>query len=1026
MTRRRSIAARTRRRPLPLVAFIVAALAAFLMPAVRPDPVDAQATLNSQATLTVLTSPVDVQRASGNRDTASSGDTLVVGDRVFTGAGGSAKLTFFQGTEVDIAPETELMVQEMTQRVSGASTVSFGQAVGSTFSKVASLLNPASRVQVSTQSAVAVIRGTEVETTVTKEKVQVFRSNTGSFDVIAGGQVQRVKDGEVTVVPPPPPPPAPPTTRDTQTVGNATVSLPSGSDRPPLPPVPVAEIGRLFEKVAELTAKDGPPVVVTPPVAARDLIDLAQGKPVVLRPLGATPVPPPPAATAPPPPPTVAPVATRAPAPVAAATPEPPQSSNNNSAAPAATTTTACSTVISTATPTSSETRFKGVVVDGSATPIAGACVEAGNYTNTSRVSSVTDASGTFRIIIPTPATSGASSTYAIVAKLDGYTQAAIPTLTAVLGQTNNPFNLSLYRNNTTISGSIGSGTSSVPAAGAVASLVIEVPTPTSYTGDLLRIHVAEGTASSSGAYQINTVAANTFSYIVAQQKNVSPYGYRSAGAAVPSLSAGSPSTLDMILPTLNVTSPLTCEQYGAPCSATVSGTGWSSGQVLIGAKGSDGVRRTLGSVSVSSSSFTSQSLVSTDPTWPIGTYTLFASQGQGSTERYLEWGTSYVVTQGTSASCPAGDASGQPASTQVKFTGNVMNASGSSGVPYACVKVTRVVSGGGPQGSPGYAVTDASGAFAVLLDGVSGDYEIVPTKQGYTPQSVLVVPANAGVVTSLSSQNIRLSVNNATISGTIYSGTNSTTAAAGTKIGILMPVTVVTGASFSTPYSAKITNAVTDSGSTYSLGLASASSGIYEISVFQENIDGYSMRLYTRSLGAISGSITNGIVLPSLNANGSCPTSSQTCSVTISGAGWIASTPVEVNGAGSDQGAFILFGTITTDASGAISGSLQGTKPQVLGGYSIIAMQYGSNQEFIQVARGSGTYSVSSVRSQSVAAPASPTPLTTTVPAVSPTAVSTVVATPSNSTGTPVPTTTVVATVVPAATPTVSATPKP
>ena len=535
MNRRRPLPSRARRRPLPLLAFFVAALAALLMPAVRPDPVDAQATLNSQATLTVLTAPVEVQRASGNRDSASSGTTVVVGDRVFTGTGGAAKLTFFQGTEVDIAPDSEVMVQEMTQRVSGASTVSFGQAVGSTVAKVASLFNPASRVQVSTQSAVAVVRGTELEVTVTKEQVQVFKSNTGSFDVIAGGQTQRVKDGEVTVVPPPPPPPPPPTTRDTRTVGDATVSLPSGNDRPPLPPVPVAEIGKLFQKVAELTAKDGPPVVATPPVAVRDLVDAAQGRPVVLRPMGATPVPPP-VATPPPPPPTVPPVATRAPTPVAA-TPPPAQSSSNNSPAPTANTTTACSTTNSTATPTSSETRFKGFVVDGSATPIAGVCVEAGNYTNTSRVSSVTDASGTFRIIVPTPATSGASSTYAIVAKADGYTQAVIPTLTAVLGQTNTPFNLTLYRNDTTISGLIGNGTSSAPASGAVASLVIEVPTPTSYTGDRLRIHVAEGTASSSGQYLINTVATSTFSYVLAEQKNVSPYGYRSAGATVPSLS---------------------------------------------------------------------------------------------------------------------------------------------------------------------------------------------------------------------------------------------------------------------------------------------------------------------------------------------------------------------------------------------------------------------------------------------------------------------------------------------------------
>jgi hypothetical protein len=322
--------------------------------------------------------------------------------------------------------------------------------------------------------------------------------------------------------------------------------------------------------------------------------------------------------------------------------------------------------------------------------------------------------------------------------------------------------------------------------------------------------------------------------------------------------------------------------------------------------------------------------------------------------------------------------------------------------------------------------VTDASGAFAVLLDGVTGDYEILATKQGYTPQSVVVVPASAGVETSLSSQNIRLNVNNTKISGTIYSGTNSTTAAAGTKVGIVMPVTPAAGASLSMPYSVIIVNTTTTLSATYSFDLSNASSGTYEISVFQENVDDYSMRLYTASLGAISGTTTKNIVLPSLSATGSCPTSSTSCSVTISGAGWIANTSVQVDGAGTASGAQIPFGNITSNASGILSGSLQGTKPQVTGGYSIIAMQYGSSGEFIQVARGSGTYSVSSVRVQSVAAPPALTPVATTAPSASSTAPSTVVATPSPSTSTPSPTTSVPTTVVATVTPTVSATPTP
>ena len=1011
MRGRRTLRVRSRRRPLPIVAFVVAAVAAFLMPAVRPDPVDAQATLNSQATLTVLTSPVEVQRASGNRDTASSGATLVVGDRVFTGSGGSAKLTFFQGTEVDIAPDSELMVQEMTQRVSGASTVSFGQAVGSTVAKVASLFNPASRVQVSTQSAVAVIRGTEVETTVTKENIQVFRSNTGSFDVIAGGQTQRVKDGEVTVVPPPPPAPPPPTTRDSKTVGDSTISLPNGSDRPPLPPVPVAEIGKLFEKVAEVTAKDGPRVVATPPVAARDLIDVAQGKPVVLRPLGATPIP---ATQVPPPPPTVAPPATVVPTPPPA-TPVPQQSSNPPASSSTGSATPACSTVISTATPTASETRFKGTVVDGSGAPISGACVEAGNYTKTSRASSVTDASGTFRIIVPTPPTSGASSTYAIVAKVDGYTQSSIPTVTAALGQTNNPFTLPVYRNDTTISGSIGSGTSAVAAAGAVASLVIEVPTPTSYTGeDRLRVPVAQGTASSSGAYTFNTYAANTYSYMVAEQQNVAPYAYRSAATPVPALTANSPATSNIVLPTLEVTSALTCQQTGAPCSVTLSGSGWTgANSVVVGAKGPDGVRRVFANVTVTAGSFTSQSLVAQDPTWPVGTYSLFASQGQGVTERYVEWGTNYYVgSTGTTASCGTNVGS-STATSSVTITGTITNSSGTP-IPYACVQVTADSQYNNTQSySPvvTFARTNDVGAFTAVLTADSGTFYVVPSKAGYTAQAVVVATATAGQVTSLANQNIRLLVNDATVTGTINSGSAPTVVGSGTKVGVSISAP-------SNRYSFIAASTQTSADGTYTFGLASAASGTYRITVFQADTGGYSMRSFDAPLGPVSGTVTRAITLPTLSASGSCPTGSSTCSVQVSGVGWFGGRDVQVNGAGSGSGSsYIDFGHVTATNSGNITGSLSGSNPQTPGAYSIIALQDGPNGEAVQVAVGPTTYSVASVRTSSVSASPSPTQAAPTVLA----APSTVVASPTASTGTPAPATPIPTASLPAVPPTVA-----
>ncbi|HET7721631.1 MAG TPA: FecR domain-containing protein, partial [Acidimicrobiales bacterium] len=173
-----------------------------------PDPAEAQ-TFSQTATLTVIAQPVEVQRASGSRDTASSGSTVNVGDRIFTGEGGAALLTFFQGSQVEIASGSELMVQQMEQRggTNGASTVGIGQAVGSTISRVASLFNPASRFQVNTPSAVAVVRGTILGTNVNLDGSQSFSCLEGTCQVQAGGQSQTLNDGDSTFIPPPQPTP---------------------------------------------------------------------------------------------------------------------------------------------------------------------------------------------------------------------------------------------------------------------------------------------------------------------------------------------------------------------------------------------------------------------------------------------------------------------------------------------------------------------------------------------------------------------------------------------------------------------------------------------------------------------------------------------------------------------------------------------------------------------------------------------------------------------------------------------------
>ena len=490
----------------------------------------------------------------------------------------------------------------------------------------------------------------------------------------------------------------------------------------------------------------------------------------------------------------------------------------------------------------------------------------------------------------------------------------------------------------------------------------------------------------------------------------------------LPSPSTNAP--IDVVLPTLDVSASQACDQLGAPCTITVSGKAWTSaGSVHVGVVNSAGNYHSFGTVTPTNDEFANQTIVSSEPVWPAGTYSIVADQGGSVTARYVKLNSTFVVTPASSsASCTVTNVTATPSASQIKLTGVVTNGAGSF-LENACAKVTRLDSFGKASGTPGYALTGSSGAFGVIMDDGAGDFEVLVTKSGYTPQVVPVVHAVASVVTDITriiqGQVIPLALNNASVSGNVTSGNSSGAVGSGTKVGVAMTASLNAGTGSFSPYTVYVTTAQTGTSGAYTLGIASAASGTYRIGAFQLDIDGYSMRRYDAPLGPVSGSVTRAITLPTLSATGSCPTASQSCVLTVSGAGWYGTRDVNVHGSGSGSGADIQFGYVTATTAGSIAGSLTGPKPQVVGGYSIIAMQDGPNGEYVQAALGVSTYSVLSVRSQSVVASASPTPVATTVPPALPTALAPVEATPSTSTGTQLRTSAVPATVVPAVTPT-------
>lgn len=82
-----------------------------MAPLLVPPPAPGQGAVT--ATLSVLTAPVErIAGAAGAPEPGISGMNLAEGDRIRTGAGGGALITFLNGSTVTLLPETEVTVKE--------------------------------------------------------------------------------------------------------------------------------------------------------------------------------------------------------------------------------------------------------------------------------------------------------------------------------------------------------------------------------------------------------------------------------------------------------------------------------------------------------------------------------------------------------------------------------------------------------------------------------------------------------------------------------------------------------------------------------------------------------------------------------------------------------------------------------------------------------------------------------------------------------------------------------------------------
>jgi len=226
--------------------------------------------LGASTTLTIISGEVQIRHGvTGDFAVASDGAILGPGDTIRTGPDARAVLTYFEGSTVEVEPDSELAIQTAHGNPDGSTVIEMQQNLGSTWHVVTHLSQGGSKYEVHTTSSTASVRGTAFTVGVTPEQtttVTTAEGNVGTSDpagtttvAVTAGLTTTTKRGEA----PAPPQQAPePERRVTVTVGDQTTLV-------------VDTLGR-----ANGLTKDGKKVLQTP--GAR--LEVVDGKLVVTLP----------------------------------------------------------------------------------------------------------------------------------------------------------------------------------------------------------------------------------------------------------------------------------------------------------------------------------------------------------------------------------------------------------------------------------------------------------------------------------------------------------------------------------------------------------------------------------------------------------------------------------------------------------------------------------------------------------------------------------------------------------------------
>ena len=136
-----------------------------------------------------------LKNGSTNPVNATNGMELAVGDTITTGSNGSATLTFFDGSVMEIKANSEILANELTTLSTGSTVVSLKEQVGNTINRIGKLVDSSSKYEVDTPAAVAVVRGTVFDLLVLQNGTTTVKAEQDSVSFSASGVTVTVNQG---------------------------------------------------------------------------------------------------------------------------------------------------------------------------------------------------------------------------------------------------------------------------------------------------------------------------------------------------------------------------------------------------------------------------------------------------------------------------------------------------------------------------------------------------------------------------------------------------------------------------------------------------------------------------------------------------------------------------------------------------------------------------------------------------------------------------------------------------------------